>query len=62
MPSLVTGKRSDTSNQTILPMHAAIQVLDINSDMPKICLSIKDRSVPLDEGFKMIINNFAGIN
>jgi nuclear protein localization family protein 4 len=38
------------------------QFLDITTDLPKICLSIVDRSVPLDDGFKLIINHMAGID
>lgn len=32
------------------------------TDMPKICASVVDREKPLDDGFKLLINNFAGID
>lgn len=35
--------------------------LDINTDLPKICASIVDRSVPLDDGYKLIIKSMAGM-
>ncbi|GAX11056.1 nuclear protein localization protein 4 homolog [Fistulifera solaris] len=35
--------------------------LDIDADMPKICASIVDRSIPLDEGYKLIIKSIAGL-
>jgi nuclear protein localization protein 4 homolog len=38
------------------------QFLDIKHDLPKICEAIKDREKPLDEGFKIIINQFAGVD
>jgi len=36
--------------------------LDLKSDMPKICLSVTDREVPLDEGYKIIIASAAGMD
>lgn len=38
------------------------QLLDINSDFPKICQSVVDRDVPLDEGYKIIIASMAGLD
>lgn len=32
------------------------------TDMPKICDSVVDREKPLDDGFKFLINNFAGLD
>lgn len=32
------------------------------TDMPKICASVVDREKPLDDGFKFLINNFAGLD
>lgn len=32
------------------------------TDMPKICASVVDREVALDDGFKLLINNFAGLD
>lgn len=32
------------------------------TDMPKICASVVDRETPLDDGFKFLINNFAGLD
>ncbi|KAL7531492.1 hypothetical protein ACHAXR_004076 [Thalassiosira sp. AJA248-18] len=36
--------------------------LDVKTDMPKICQSVKDREVPLDDGYKIIISSMAGID
>lgn len=36
--------------------------LDVNADFPKICASIVDRSVPLDDGYKLIIKSMAGMD
>ncbi|CAM9848331.1 unnamed protein product [Pylaiella littoralis] len=36
--------------------------LDMQTDMPKICDSVVDREKPLDDGFKFLINNFAGLD
>lgn len=36
--------------------------LDVNADYPKICSSIVDRSVPLDDGYKLIIKSIAGLD
>jgi len=38
------------------------QFLDVNADMPKICQSIADRDVPLDDGYKIIISSIAGLD
>lgn len=35
--------------------------LDVNADYPKICASIVDRTVPLDDGYKLIIKSMAGL-
>lgn len=32
------------------------------TDMPKICASVVDREKTLDDGFKFLINNFAGLD
>ena len=37
------------------------QFLDVDADFPKICASIVDRSVPLDDGYKLIIKSLAGL-
>jgi nuclear protein localization protein 4 homolog len=37
------------------------QFLDINADFPKICQSVVDRDVPLDDGYKIIIASIAGL-
>ena len=37
------------------------RLLDINADFPKICASIVDRSVPLDDGYTLIIKSHAGM-
>jgi nuclear protein localization family protein 4 len=37
------------------------QFLDVDSDFPKICTSIVDRSVPLEDGYKLIIKSLAGL-
>lgn len=36
--------------------------LDVEADFPKICRSITDRSVPIDDGYKIIIASLAGID
>ena len=36
--------------------------LDINADFPKICQSIVDRDVSLDDGYKIIIASVAGLD
>jgi nuclear protein localization family protein 4 len=36
--------------------------LDIHADFPKICASVVDRSVPLDDGYKLIIKSMAGMD
>jgi nuclear protein localization family protein 4 len=36
--------------------------LDLKNDMPKICLSVSNREVPLDEGYKIIISSIAGMD
>lgn len=38
------------------------EFLDINSDFPKICQSVMDRDVPLDDGYKIIIASMAGLD
>ena len=35
--------------------------LDVNSDFPQICASIVDRSIPLDDGYKILIKSMAGM-
>jgi len=36
--------------------------LDVEADFPKICRSIIDRSVPIDDGYKIILASLAGID
>lgn len=36
--------------------------LDVEADFPKICRSITDRSVPIDDGYKIILASLAGID
>ncbi|KAL7459186.1 hypothetical protein ACHAWC_011685 [Mediolabrus comicus] len=36
--------------------------LDVSQDMPKICESVKDREVLLDDGYKIIISSMAGMD
>ena len=36
--------------------------LDVNSDMTKICESVKNRDIPLDDGYKIIISSMAGMD
>lgn len=38
------------------------EFLDIRADFPKICQSVKDREVPLDDGYKIIIASMAGLD
>ena len=37
------------------------QFVDVDADLPKICAAIVDRSVPLDDGYKLIIKSLAGM-
>jgi nuclear protein localization family protein 4 len=36
--------------------------LDVNADFPKICQSVVNREVPLDDGYKIIIASMAGVD
>jgi len=36
--------------------------LDRNNDIPKICKSVVDREIPLDDGYKIIISSMAGLD
>lgn len=36
--------------------------LDLQQDMPKICLSLRDRTVPLDEGYALLLRSIAGMD
>ncbi|KAL3789588.1 hypothetical protein ACHAWO_009151 [Cyclotella atomus] len=36
--------------------------LDVKSDMIKICESVKNRDIPLDDGYKIIISSMAGMD
>lgn len=36
--------------------------LDVKSDMVKICESVKNRDIPLDDGYKIIISSMAGMD
>ncbi len=36
------------------------QIFDMETDMAKICTSVIDRDVPLDEGYTLIINSMLG--
>jgi len=36
--------------------------LDVGTDMPKVCRSVRDREVPLDDGYKIIISSMAGMD
>ncbi len=35
-------------------------LFDMKTDMPKICASVIDREIPLDEGYILIINSMLG--
>ena len=37
------------------------QFLDVDADFAKICASVVDRNVPLDDGYKLIIKSLAGL-
>lgn len=37
------------------------EFLDLASDLPALCRSVKDPSVPVDEGYQVIIRSLAGI-
>ena len=36
--------------------------LDLEHDFPLICRSIKDRTIPLDEGYRLLIRSLAGLD
>jgi hypothetical protein len=36
--------------------------LDLQHDFPSIIRSLKDRSIPLDEGYSLLIRSFAGLD
>ena len=36
--------------------------LDVQTDMAKICESVKDREILLDDGYKIIISSMAGMD
>jgi nuclear protein localization family protein 4 len=36
--------------------------LDLEQDMPKICMSLRDRTVPLDEGYSLLLRSIAGMD
>ena len=38
------------------------QFMDVNADMPRICDSVVNRDMPLDDGFKLIITSITGMN
>merc|ERR1712232_1191074 len=38
------------------------QFLNISEDYPKICKSVLDRDVPLDDGYKIIVTSIAGMD
>jgi nuclear protein localization protein 4 homolog len=72
MPSKVELKKqlskSGTAGWTMVDLLADFNLLlylceslDIHGDMPKICESIVDRSVPLDDGYKILIKGIAGL-
>lgn len=37
-------------------------MLELSSDMPKICSSVVNRDIPLEEGYKIIITSMAGMD
>ena len=39
-----------------------LQFLDAENDMPKICQSIANRDIPLDDGYKIILTSMAGLD
>ncbi len=38
------------------------QFLDVNHDIPAICRSVVDKSIPLDEGYTLLIRSLAGMD
>mmetsp|Transcript_8447 Transcript_8447/g.14333 ORF Transcript_8447/g.14333 Transcript_8447/m.14333 type:complete len:438 (+) Transcript_8447:115-1428(+) len=36
--------------------------LDMQQDMPKICQSLRDRTIPLDEGYPLLLRSIAGMD
>ena len=45
-----------------LLIYLASSFLDVQTDMPKICQSVVDREIPLDDGYKIIIASIAGLD
>ena len=39
-----------------------LEFLDAENDMPKICQSIANRDIPLDDGYKIILTSMAGLD
>ncbi len=38
------------------------EFLDMTNDLPRVCQSVLDRSVPLDEGYMLLIRSLAGMD
>lgn len=45
-----------------LLLFLASSFLDLQQDMPKICQSLRDRSIPLDEGYSLLLRSIAGMD
>jgi nuclear protein localization protein 4 homolog len=45
-----------------LLLFLAASFLDLQQDLPKICQSLRDRSVPLDEGYSLLLRSIAGMD
>jgi nuclear protein localization protein 4 homolog len=45
-----------------LLIYLASSFLDVQTDMPKICQSVVNREIPLDDGYKIIIASIAGLD
>lgn len=45
-----------------LLLFLASSFLDLQQDLPKICQSLLDRSVPLDEGYSLLLRSIAGMD
>jgi nuclear protein localization family protein 4 len=38
------------------------KVVDVNADFPKICQLVVDRTIPVDDGYTIIITSMVGVD
>jgi hypothetical protein len=59
------GKEGWTLMDILADFHLLLYLsnfLDVQHDLPAVCRSIKDRTVPLDEGYILLIRSLAGLD